>query len=328
MRGSCHSWAGGEAGSESDLQQGIPAVGLAEIATASDWCQRWDRGRHSWRHRREGGFDPSWYDVEPVAEGDARDFVAIHHYSGSYPASSWRFGLYDVRGDAHQLVGVAVFGVPVQAAVLTRTFPDLAPYTQSTELSRFVLEDSSPGNSESWFLARCFTELHSHGVRGVVSFADPVPRRRADGTPVAIGHVGFIYQALSAVYTGRGAARTVTLLPDGTVLNARTAQKIRAQDQGHEYAERRLVALGAAVPGAGQRPADWLQSALGDIGARTIRHHGAHRYAFPLGAGRRQREQVRIGHPEVIPYPKHTKWPHGGSCERSRLRRRTGDHEH
>ncbi len=44
------------------------------------------------------------------------------------------------------------------------------PYTESLVCSRFVLLDECPGNSESWFLAR----LLARGVRGVVSFADPV----------------------------------------------------------------------------------------------------------------------------------------------------------
>jgi hypothetical protein len=55
--------------------------------------------------------------------------------------------------------------------------------------SRFVLLDECPGNSESWFLARCFDALLDDGVRGVVSFADPVPRRTASGQLVMPGHV-------------------------------------------------------------------------------------------------------------------------------------------
>lgn len=67
---------------------------------------------------------------------------------------------------------MAVFGVPVSTAVLTKPLPDLAPYTESLVCSRFVLLDECPGNAESWFLARCFELLIAKGVRGVVSFAD------------------------------------------------------------------------------------------------------------------------------------------------------------
>lgn len=87
-----------------------------------------------------------------------------------------------------------------------------------------MLGDAEPGNSESWLLARCFNDfLLPAGVRGVVSFADPVCRRAVDGSVVAPGHVGWIYQAMAgSLYTGRGTARTLLLLPDGRTLHPRT----------------------------------------------------------------------------------------------------------
>ncbi|MFD8006986.1 Mom family adenine methylcarbamoylation protein [Streptomyces mirabilis] len=88
-----------------------------------------------------------------------------------------------------------MFGVPVSSAVLTNPLPGLRPFSQSVECSRFVLLPECPGNSESWFLARCFRALLSDGVRGVVSFADPVPRQTASGVLVMPGHVGTIYAA-------------------------------------------------------------------------------------------------------------------------------------
>ncbi|MFI2415170.1 hypothetical protein [Streptomyces sp. NPDC018947] len=151
------------------------------------------------------------------------------------------------------------------------------------ECSRFVLLDECPGNAESWFLARCFGLLLAEGVRWVVSFADPVLRRTASGTLVMPGHVGTIYAATNALYTGRATARTVKLLPDGTVFHDRTAQKIRRQEQGHEYAAAQLIALGAPRPRPGCDPARWLREALAAVGARNVRHRGAHRWVFRLG---------------------------------------------
>ncbi|MEV7775380.1 hypothetical protein [Kitasatospora sp. NPDC086791] len=161
-----------------------------------------------------------------------------------------------------------------------------------------------PANSESWFLARCFEDLLAAGVRGVVSFADPVPRRDAAGRLVAVGHVGTIYQATNGVYTGRAAARSIKLLPDGTVLNDRSAQKVRRQEQGCEYVQERLARLGASPLRAGTDPRAWLRRALDEVGARTVRHRGAHRYVFRLGATRREREAVRLGVPALPAYPK------------------------
>jgi hypothetical protein len=274
---------------------------LPEINPASDRCLRWTDRQHSWVRRSEGGFDASRFLVEPIDLRTARTYVETHHYSASYVADRFRFGLYLNEADGPALVGVAVFGIPASRRVLTNVLPDLEPYVESIELSRLVLEGGAgqrdsraPGNSETWFLARCFTELSASGVRGVVSFADPVPRRIA-GRTVFPGHYGTTYQAASAQLTGRGTPRTLSVLPDGTVLNDRSMQKVRRQEQGHDYVERRLVALGASAPAAGCRDmAGWLAGALQQVGVVRLRHRGNYRYCFAVGPDRRTRANVRI----------------------------------
>lgn len=286
------------------MQMPLP-LNAGELTPSSPWCQRATHdGRQSWRHLSEGGFDATRYVVEPVPEADAKAFVVARHYSRSYPAALHRLGLFDVADGQPRLVGVAVFGIPVAAAVLRNAFPTLQPYSESVELSRFVLLDECPANSESWFLARCFEHLLAAGVRGVVSFADPMPRRDADGHTVAAGHVGTIYQASNAIYAGRGTARTLTVLRDGTVLNARAAQKVRASEQGQAYVTARLTALGASAPRQGQDPGEWLRTALAATGAAQVRHRGAHRYLFPLGRTRRDRARIRLGFTALPGYPK------------------------
>lgn len=160
-------------------------LSVSEIATASPWCQRWTRRAHSWRHISEGGFDPSRYCVEPISEADARAWIVEHHYSGSYPAASQRYGLFDRSG---QMLGACVLGVPMAAAVLTNVFPDLCPVTESLDLSRLVLADQVPANAESWFIARVFAAAAERGVRGVVAFADPVPRQLRGSRAVPRAH--------------------------------------------------------------------------------------------------------------------------------------------
>ncbi|WP_260608966.1 hypothetical protein [Streptomyces sp. WAC 01325] len=282
----------------------MPFEDLEEHPTTLPWCQRWRERKHMWRHISEGGFDARRYEVDRLSEADAEAFVLRHHYAASYPAAVQRFGLYDISTGERRLCGVAVFGVPVSKAVLTKPLPELEPYTESLECSRFVLLDECPGNSESFFLARCHTELLASGVRGVVSFADPVPRRTASGILIHRGHCGWIYQSTNGVYAGRATARTIKLLPDGSVFHDRAAQKVRRQEQGHEYAEAQLIALGAPVPRAGFNGAAWLREALVAVGARNVRHRGAHRYVFRLGRSRREREQVKLGLPARQPYPK------------------------
>jgi hypothetical protein len=271
-----------------------------ELPLGGPWCQRWTSRRHSWRHRSEGGFDPQDFAVEPLAELAAKRFVTTHHYSQTYPASSRRFGLYLGGG----LAGVAVFGIPMQMRALTLVFPELIPVRESLECSRFVLLDEVPGNGESWFLARCFEALAAGGIRGVLSFADPVLRRAIDGRIICPGHLGTFYQASNGHYLGRSTPRTIDLLPDGTTLSARALQKVRRQERGHAYVERLLISWGAPVPRAGVDPTAWLADALDAIGVRQLRHPGNHRYAFPLGTNRRERRDIRLGLPDA-PYPKH-----------------------
>lgn len=260
---------------------------------ASDVCMRWTERRHSWRHRSEGGFDARRYEVADVDELTAKRFVVAHHYSASYPASRLRYGLWH----GGELVGVAVLSVPVRAEVLTIPFPDLVPYAESLELGRFVLVDRVEANGESWFLARALALAARAGLRGIVSFSDPVPRRTDAGQLVMPGHVGTIYQASNAAYAGRGTARSVLVLPDGRILNERALSKARRLDRGHEYVEELLCRLGA-TPRQGADPRIWLPRALKDARVRRIRHPGNHRYLFSFGDGGRR--TVVAG----LPYPK------------------------
>ncbi|MGW6202160.1 Mom family adenine methylcarbamoylation protein [Streptomyces sp. NPDC055089] len=286
------------------LEDVLPTDDLGEISTAAPWCQRWQDRRHSFRHTSAGGFNPRHYTLEPLAIPTAKKFVLQHHYSGSFPSAKKAYGLFNKSDGEPRLSGVAVFGLSVSKSVFERALPDLEPNVAALECSRFVLLDECPANTESWFLARCFDELLIANVRGVVSFADPVPRRSSTGELVAVGHVGTIYQASNAAYTGRATPRTIKLLPDGTVLNDRAAQKIRKQEQGHEYVEARLMSFGAPAPRANCDPAIWLREALIAIGARNVRHRGPHRYVFRLGKNRRARDRITLGYPELTKYPK------------------------
>lgn len=229
------------------------------------------------------------------SEAAARAFVVEHHYSHSFPAARLRYGLYD--GVA--LVGVAVLSVPVQKAVLTAVFPGCIPYMESLELGRFVLTDAVPANAESWFLSRALAHAkREHGLRGVVSFSDPLPRQTLDGQVVMPGHWGVVYQASNARYTGRGTPRMLHLLPDGTVLSARTIQKVRAGERGSDGAEAMLRRYGAPRRESGEQGTAWLHRALQGIGVRRVSHPGNLRYAFSL-----DRRRTLVSFP-ALPYPK------------------------
>jgi hypothetical protein len=252
--------------------------------------QRWRDRRDSYRPAGEP-IRTSAYEVAPIRDDNpAKAFVLQHHYSGTYPAARFRFGLY--RGGA--LVGVAVFSHPCNDKVLTNVFPVAA--RDAVELGRFVLLDDVPGNGESWFIGRCFQLLRAD-VAGVVSYSDPEPRHTAAGEVVHPGHVGTIYQATNGVYLGRARGRVLRVLPDGTVFSHRAEQKIRSRHKGWRYSAAVLESHGAAPITPADNPATWLARWLPEL-TRKLPHRGNHRYAWALDRA------LRRHLPESLPYPK------------------------
>jgi hypothetical protein len=259
---------------------------------ASDYCQRWRARRASWRHVSDGGFDRRLYDVAPIGRELARGFIDTHHYLGTLPANRFSFGLW--RGPS--LEGVAVLSIPSNVRTLTGVFPELVPYAESLELGRFCLLDAVPANAESWFLAQVWRQAGAEGVRGVVSFSDPVARTSTDGRVTHVGHYGALYQASNATYTGRSGARTLRLLADGRIVSPRSLAKYRNGERSSEYVAPLLVANGARPRFDGETAGAWLDRVLPAI-TRPLRHTGNHRYAFALG------RHVKLG-PVALPYPK------------------------
>jgi hypothetical protein len=253
-------------------------------------CQRWRDRRGTYRPAGEA-IDTARYDVASIASDVvAKAFVLAHHYSGSYPAARFRYGLY--RGG--QLVGVAVFSVPANNRALA-VLP--GEPLESVELGRFVLLDDVPANGETWFLARAFELLRREGLVGVVSFSDPSLRHAADGQLVFGGHVGTIYQASNGIYRGRSKAETQLLLPDGRVLHRRALSKIRKLDRGWKYSAALLEVAGATPLAANDDPRQWLSTWLPRL-TRARLHPGNHRYVW--GLNRTAKRHL----PTSLPYPK------------------------
>lgn len=249
--------------------------------------QRWRSRRDSYRPAGEVIATHRYEVARLDRDAEAKAFVVAHHYSSSYPAARFRFGLFE----QHELVGVAVFSAPFPAALEAAALPA----ESLVELSRFVLLDRVPANAETWMLARCW-ELLRQDADAVLSFSDPMPRRSADGNVVFGGHVGTIYRAHNGVFLGQAKPRTIRLLPDGSVLSARAIQKVRAGERGWRYSAALLERHGAPAlvdPAEGR---SWLATWLPRI-TRTARHPGCLRYAWALD--RRLRRHM----PEGLPYP-------------------------
>lgn len=245
----------------------------------TSWCQRWRERRDLYRPKGEV-IQTRSYEVASIAgDREACTFVTRHHYSGTYVAARLRCGLYH-RG---ALVGVAVLSQPPSQAALEAALPFAA---ERCELGRFVLLDQVPANGESWFLARLFEIARREGYEAVVAHSDPEPRHAPNGRVLFPGHVGTIYQACNARYTGRARASTWHLFEDGTVFSARAWSKLRQRERGYRSAIELLVSHGAAEPGVTTLRSErawraWVRDAVAAV-TRTYRHPGTHRYVWAL----------------------------------------------
>lgn len=260
----------------------------------TDTCQRW-------RDRREGRvpavsvISPTELAVDLIPERLARPFVIQHHYSGSFPAARQCAGLFRRR----ELVGVAVFSVPMNNRAVP-AWTGLQDASAGAELGRFVLLDDVPGNAESFFLARALSALarERRDIKGLLSYSDPVERRILDRV-IKPGHIGTIYQALSAPYRGKTGRRTGYMGPAGEHISGRALSKIRLGERGSSYAIEQLGQLGAR-PAAGESGAAFIARLHRERWLRRFVHPGNHVYLFPLTRGAR----AIASRLDTLPYPK------------------------
>nr|WP_224962670.1 hypothetical protein [Geomonas fuzhouensis] len=218
--------------------------------------------------------------------------MEAQHYSRSYPVARCRVGLMvkPSRFSQDYLAGVAVYSVPMQPATITK-YLQVAP-AQGVELGRLVLlDDDGSGavgfNAESWFLARAMRLLRqAHpGLAGVVSYADPVPRFAPTGEMVKPGHSGICYRASNSVFHGRSRGRTLIVNSRGEVANERMLSKIRLEENGIDYACRRLHEMGAPERQQHESGPVYLRRALAEGGFSTMKHPG--NFVFTWSWGRR-----------------------------------------
>lgn len=246
--------------------------------------QRWLFGENAWRPGDEPARARDWEVVRVQEDAPAKAFVTAHHYAHSYVAARERFAL--VHAPTARTMGYAVFDVPAQP----KMFDVLAgPRERMLHLGRLILLPEAPGNCESLFVAEAFRQLRRESYAGVVSFSDPMPRQRADGTVVMPGHVGIVYQSLNAVLKGRSKPGKVWLLPDGTTLAQRAQSKVKKLEQGWRYVVRSLVAHGAEPlevqdeedPEEQARAVAWLEKWRGRL-CRVFPHPGNWKYVWGL----------------------------------------------
>ena len=203
---------------------------------------------------------PETYHVEKISGRQTIDFVKRHHYSRGCHNGPMGWGLFD----ADQLIGAIAFATPSSENVRASVFgPEYK--NAVTELHRLVILDSTPTNTESWFIARSLKALHQSRpcLRGVLSFADSTE-----------GHIGTIYQASNALYCGMTSATMFYRDETGRLRHPRQSGRNITMREAKER------------------------------GWSAERRSAKYRYLFLIGSGADRkafRQKLRL---DILPYPK------------------------
>ena len=137
------------------------------------------------------------------------DFVKQNHYSHTHTCvCDYNFAL-TFNG---KLAGACLYGKLAGALCWLNGETDHHNYR---ELTRLVLLDEVPKNSESQFIGWTLRWLRKNtNLAGVISYADPL-----------FGHTGGVYQATNWIYTGKQEAPGPRIAIDGKEVPARTLYK-------------------------------------------------------------------------------------------------------
>jgi hypothetical protein len=200
-------------------------------------------------------------EVRKITRADAIGRILNDHYAHRIPSISYAFGLFD----AGLMCGVVTYGTPPSAPLRSGICgPEYASIV--LELNRLVIDKGAPANGASHLIGRSLRLLPRPRI--VVSFAD-----------TGAGHIGYVYQATNAIYTGLSAKRT--------------DWKIRGEEHLH----------GATIADRSRGKPDrakWMKEVYGDRFYLSNRPQ-KHRYIYFVGCSKKIRQSLRY---PVMQYPK------------------------
>jgi hypothetical protein len=198
--------------------------------------------------------------VGPVSNADVREFSRRYHYTGLPGSASWRWGLW--HGPV--LHGVVAYNNGTRGMGANAFGDEHA--NKVWHMGRLMLSDDSPRNSESRLIGGSLAAIERQYPEtwAVITFADE-----------EVGHIGTIYQATNALYTG-------TTTSD-------TSQKYYVNAEGDRRSWRSVREKGrSGLPG-------WTL---------TQASKPKHRYVYVLGSKTQRRQRRALLKLPVLPYPK------------------------
>lgn len=196
--------------------------------------------------------------VAPVAPKDVDEFSSRYHYARTGGSALWRWGLWH----GATLLGVVAYNNPTRSVQESVFGPE--HHEHVWHMGRLAMAEHAPPNSESRLIGgslRAITRDHPY-VWAILTYA-----------ATSVGHIGYVYQATNALYTGTGGDAHYFLDSKGN--------RHSPYLSGHVSVER-----GASM--------GWTR--YGDL--------PKHRYVYLLGSKTRRKHLRAMLRYPVLPYPK------------------------
>lgn len=200
--------------------------------------------------------------VAPVSVNDCNEFGNRYHYTGTGGAALWRWGLWN----GPVLHGVIAYNLPTRP-VCESVF-GAEHFDKVWHMGRLILSDKSPRNSESRLIGQSLREIRKNfpQVWAVLTYA-----------ATDAGHIGYVYQATNAIYTGHSSVEDYFVDSSGNVKNRRNLYEVNdlTIDQ---RAEKR--------------------------GWHRVKGGVKHRYVYILGNKKERKTRTNLLKFPQLPYPK------------------------
>ena len=197
--------------------------------------------------------------VSAVAHRDVIEFCRRYHYSNTGGSNLWNWGLWH----GVYLLGVVSYNLPTRSVCDSIFGED--HWDHVWHMGRLAVADEVPKNAESRLIGgslRAIEKQHP-GTWAIVTYA-----------ATDVGHIGYVYQATNALYTGTGGDPTWFIDQEG---------RRRGRYLSGHVSDARAASMG------------WEKQASGGP---------KHRYIYILGNKRERRERRALLRFPVLPYPK------------------------
>ena len=208
--------------------------------------------------------------VAPAGKRDVEEFCRRYHYTSTGGNMSWRWGLWH----GVTLMGVVAYNLPTRETCESVFGSD--HFDKVWHMGRLALAEDAPRNSESRLISGSLKAIHNDhpNTWGVLTYA-----------ATDVGHIGYVYQATNAIYTGTGGHAVVYIDEKG---------RRRSDYYASSYVSKsEALSRGWQVRVGGPK----------------------HRYLYVLGNKTQRKERMRLLRLPSLPYPKATREDRANHCE-------------